>query len=189
MTNKDLFNVTHRSLAKAFAAVVEHYLDNCGGHVHAALALTCDDVASNGPVNHFAYVEHTDHQRQILATFMPLDVQGHLEWKTILADVNIPTYLSHQFKARGFGPKRYTEDEAVEAFREHAKKHHPACEVSFTGTSPGRVVVRLLSVINGITVWNRPYGIILDARVIRGERVFKVDDASDTALYGIDIHG
>jgi hypothetical protein len=173
-----------RTLAKAFSVVVEYYLNDPDNHVHAAISLTCDDIESEGPVKHFAYVEHADHQRELLATFIPKFTDEGLQWITQKPSPDCPVYLINHFKARGFGPKRFHLEEATAAFEAHAKKHHPAQHLEFIGTAPGRIVVRLCSPDQP----SRPYGIILDARAIRGERVIMGETNSDS-LFGIDIHG
>lgn len=184
-------NQDFTSLPKAFCAVVDWYFSHEGVHVHAALAMTNEDVESDGPVKHFVYVEHCDQQRQLLATLTPVPgvtiVGGRakVDWHLTLEDLDNPVWMTTPFRTRGCGPQRYTEDEAEQAVKAHARKHHPDCELTFTRTSPGRTVVRLRYVVNCVVQWNRPYGLILDSRMIRGERVFKGDDAT----YGIDIYG
>lgn len=178
----------YSNLGEAFAYVVGWYLGRPEAHVHASLSLTCADTTGDGPVKHFAYVEHCDHQRQLLATLEPVPgvtivgSRPKVDWFVTLEDLCNPVWLTQGFKSRGCGPRRYTVDEAIAKFEEHAAKHHPDLKVTFVGTSPGRVVVRLG---DSEGAW-RPYGVILDERVIRGERVLIAEPAVNV---GIDIYG
>lgn len=177
------------SLAEAFCDVVDWYLSQKGAHVHAALALTCDDTQDGAPVRHFAYVEHCDSQRQILATIQPVagrtivGSRPKVDWYVTMADMSNPQWLVSGFKARGCGPQRCTKEEAVGHFVAHAKKHYPGQMPTFHPTGPGRTVVRLTLLDGG---GFRPYGVILDERVIRGERVIV---GEPEGRFGFDIYG
>lgn len=181
--------LTHSSLASAFSEVASCWLSNPKRHVHACLGLTCEDVVSDHPVIHYVYIEHCDHQRQLLATLKPATrktiVGGKLvvDWTIKLADLNNPLWLTYAFKSRGCGPRRYTMEQAEQEFIDHAAKYHPSGVPTFHPTSPGRVVVRLETL--GQPGF-RPYGVILDERVVRGERVFTNEP---TETVGIDIYG
>jgi hypothetical protein len=175
-------------IAKAFSAVIDWYMYHDDAHVHAALAMTCDDTEDGGPVKHFVYVEHCDHQRQLLATLYPVagktivGSRPKVTWHIQLEDLDNPVWLVSAFKARGCGPHRCTKEEAVGAFVAHAKKFHTGQLPTFHPGAPGRTVVHLSVDGGGF----RPYGVILDERVIRGERVIV---GEPEGLFGYDIYG
>jgi hypothetical protein len=180
------------SLGGAFGWVSVWYLDQLHNHVHAALALTCDDVEAPTSeiqeIRHFAYVEHSDGQRQLIATLIPKQYKGEAlqgtYWEITLADLHNPEWLILAFRSRGCGPERLTLSEARGAFKLHAICHHNSVEPEFVKTGPGRITVRRPLAVGG---W-APYGLILDARLIRGEKVFNGDN-DQNELNGIDIFG
>lgn len=169
-----------KSLGEVVGTATDWYLSfDKNNNTHAGIAIREDD---KGAYN--VYVTHADHQHQLLAKAVRV-TEG---WHTSFADLINPQWLVMPERSQGFGEARYTRAEAEQAFIDYAKAHHAFEKVTFIKTgAPGRTVVRRSVIVDDRTLGAVPFGVILDDRVIKGERIFAQD--KDDYFYGIDIYG
>jgi len=169
------------TLGEVIGLATDYYLAfDLANNTHAGIT-----IKQETPIQFNVFVTHADHQHQLLAVAVR---DGLGEWGVTFMDLTNPQWLVIQERNQGFGVARYSYQTAEQLFREYAKAHHADETVTFVKSSPGRTVVRRAVVVDDRTLSAVPFGVILDARVIRGERIF-AQDTEQNPRYGIDIYG